>query len=133
MLFAQHDERLEGNTPLRIAPNADEVAECRWVTQQELKEMLDVETKEKELRWSPWFLGIMDRGGWRWWENLEEALKPEVESEGEGNRFYSEHWNTDSEKRIEFFDPPEEHMADYNLPSHGRLTGVRTSSSKAIK
>ena len=101
------------------------------MTPGELKEMLEVETKQKDLRWSPWFLGIMERGGWRWWENLEEALKPEIavksEGQGEGNKFYREHWHAEGDKRIEFFDPPAEHAADYNLPSHNRLTGVRTS------
>ena len=88
--------------------NPDEVDEVAYVTPAQLRAML----KDESMRWSPWFVGIMERGGWEWWENLEEALRP-------NSRFVS--------KEIVYFDPPEEHHAAYNLPSHDRNTGVRLS------
>lgn len=26
-------------------------------------------------RWSPWFVGIMERKGWEYWQHLEEAME----------------------------------------------------------
>lgn len=66
--------------------------------------------REEGLRWSPWFVGIMERGGWDWWANLDEALQV-------NSRFVDD--------EIHYFDPPEEHVGAFNLPTHDRLTGVR--------
>eukprot|EP00325_Prymnesiales_sp_UTEX-LB-985_P005359 CAMPEP_0174704712 /NCGR_PEP_ID=MMETSP1094-20130205/8204_1 /TAXON_ID=156173 /ORGANISM="Chrysochromulina brevifilum, Strain UTEX LB 985" /LENGTH=66 /DNA_ID=CAMNT_0015902797 /DNA_START=56 /DNA_END=256 /DNA_ORIENTATION=- len=53
----------------------------------------------------------MERGGWRWWADLEEAMN-------EKSSFFTE--------EIVFFDPPREHHAAYNLASHDTATtGVR--------
>ena len=49
----------------------------------------------------------MDQGGWDWWTNLQGSLE-------------GKYTNDD----IIYFDPPKEHYAAYNLPSHTRLTGV---------
>jgi isopentenyl-diphosphate delta-isomerase len=98
ILFVQGDVCME--------PNPDEVSEYKYVTPDQLRDML----KQDELLWSPWFVGIMDRGGWDWWADLDEALK--------GNGTFV---NSD----ITYFDPPAEHYASYNLPSHDRSTGVR--------
>lgn len=89
-----------------LTPNVDEVDECRYVTPDELRAML----REDGLRWSPWFVGIMERGGFEWWANLDEALARD-------GRYV--------DPQITYFDPPKEHVAVYNLPSHGPLTGVR--------
>jgi len=89
-----------------LTPNPDEVDEAIYVSSDELKEMM----KEESLRWSPWFVGIMERGGWEWWAHLDEALEL-------SSRFVS----TD----VVYFDPPPEHMAEFNLAAHGRETGVR--------
>jgi len=39
----------------------------------ELKHMM-YSDEHKGLFWSPWFRGIMENGGFLFWENLEEAL-----------------------------------------------------------
>ncbi|KAL1499089.1 hypothetical protein AB1Y20_013603 [Prymnesium parvum] len=98
ILFIQADVTLD--------PNPDEVGEVRYVTAQELREML----ADPTLRWSPWFVGIMERAGWEYWADLEEALK-------ENGRFIT--------REIVFFDPPDGFVAKYNLESHGRETGVQ--------
>ena len=89
-----------------LALNPDEVDEVRYVTSDELRAML----REDGPRWSPWFVGIMERGGWEWWANLDEALRP-------NGRFV--------QREIACFEPPDEHVAAYNLPSHDLDTGVK--------
>ena len=91
-----------------ITMNPDEVSDCKYVSNQELREMFE----DPALEWSPWFRGIMDLGGFAWWDDLEATLQGKNTNNG-----------------IIFFDPPGEHVAKYNLPSHDRSTGVMTSSS----
>lgn len=98
ILFTQAD--------VSLAPNPDEVSDTRHVTPHELREML----ADTSLRWSPWFIGIMERGGWEYWDNLGEALQ-------EGGRFVT--------RDIVYFDPPDEFKAKYNLPQHTKETGVQ--------
>jgi len=86
--------------------NPDEVEEARYVTQEELRFMI----ADENIRWSPWFIGIMERGGWTWWGDLEQALAEK-----------SPHFTTE----IVYFDPPTEHWGTYNLDSHDATTGVR--------
>jgi len=88
-------------TILKINP--DEVDEYKYVSINGLKAMFE----EKGLLWSPWFRGIMNNGGFDWWEHLEETMK-----------------GRNTNDIITFFDPPTEHVATYNLPSHDRFTGV---------
>jgi len=95
---------VRGDVTLQLNP--DEVGAHRYVTAEELRAML----REEGLRWSPWFVGIMERGGWDWWANLDEALQV-------NSRFVDD--------EIHYFDPPEEHVGAFNLPTHDRLTGVR--------
>eukprot|EP00529_Nitzschia_sp_RCC80_P024197 CAMPEP_0113476832 /NCGR_PEP_ID=MMETSP0014_2-20120614/19881_1 /TAXON_ID=2857 /ORGANISM="Nitzschia sp." /LENGTH=450 /DNA_ID=CAMNT_0000369879 /DNA_START=25 /DNA_END=1377 /DNA_ORIENTATION=- /assembly_acc=CAM_ASM_000159 len=90
-----------------LDPNPDEVGDLRFVTVDELKCMLyDSENKEK-YTWSPWFVGIMERGGFDWWEDLDNTLQ-------------GKNTNTD----IAFFDPPVDFVASYNHPDHDRSTGI---------
>jgi isopentenyl-diphosphate delta-isomerase len=100
ILFTQADD-------ITVDPNPDEVSDYKFVSLEGLKTMM----AEPGLLWSPWFRGIMDRGGFAWWEDLEGGLS-------------GKYTNTD----VIFFDPPAEHMASYNKPSHGRKTGVLSSS-----
>jgi isopentenyl-diphosphate delta-isomerase type 1 len=112
-----------------IIPNPDEVDTYKYVSMDELRAMMaasddqllgrnaDTEdTKEQEsiLLWSPWFRGIMERGGWGWWTDLKGSLAGKY-----------------TNKNVMFFDPPLAHMARWNLPSHTRATGVLKSSSTA--
>jgi isopentenyl-diphosphate delta-isomerase len=89
-----------------MTPNPDEVDEAIYVTPAELRSML----QDESLRWSPWFIGIMDRGGWDWWGRLEEALRKDGPL---------------AKEEIIYFDPPPAHHAAYNLASHDRSTGIR--------
>jgi len=100
--------KCEGEGPT-LHGNPDEVDELKYVTSSELKTMM----QDSSMLWSPWFCGIMEKGGFDMWENLDEAMKPE------GSKFC----NPD----ITYFDPPEEHMCSFNLQSHGKETGVLTS------
>ena len=64
---------------------------------------------QESLRWSPWFIGIMDRGGWDWWGRLEEALRKDGPL---------------AKEEIIYFDPPPAHHAAYNpgrktMPNQG--------------
>jgi isopentenyl-diphosphate delta-isomerase type 1 len=91
----------EGQLP--IIANPEEVSDYKYVTADELQSMM----KEPDQLWSPWFVGIMERGGWDWWADLQGS-------------FDGKYTNKD----VTFFDPPPDHFADFNLPTHGRLTGV---------
>ena len=102
---------VRGNVSL--APNPDEVDDYMYVSAEELRGML----QEGGRRWSPWFIGIMERGGYEWWDDLDAALTP-------GGPFV--------DKSIDFFDPPSEHVAAYHLPSHGRLTGVAMGVTRGV-
>jgi len=97
ILFFKTDQEV----PLVPAP--DEVSDYKYVSLQELKDMM----AEPGLLWSPWFCGIMERGGWDWWADLEGSLQGKYTND-----------------KITFFDPPEAHRANYNLPEHTRKTGV---------
>mmetsp|Transcript_13728 Transcript_13728/g.38654 ORF Transcript_13728/g.38654 Transcript_13728/m.38654 type:complete len:324 (+) Transcript_13728:137-1108(+) len=84
--------------------NPEEVTAVKYVSISELKDML---YNRSDLTWSPWFVGIMERGGFDWWEDLENTLQGK---------------NTNTE--IQFFDPLPYHVATYNSPEHTRQTGV---------
>jgi len=99
ILFSKSDD----DVPL--APCADEVDEHKYVTPKELRDMLD----DPQLEWSPWFRGIVDRGFWKWWDDLDNGTMT------------GKHTNDD----VIFFDPPKEYYASFNHdPSHTRNTGV---------
>ena len=89
-----------------VNPNEDEVEEYKYVTPDELRTMLrEIPAKD----WSPWFRGILDRGFWQWWKDLDSGT------------LEGKHSNND----VTFFDPPPEYYASYNHdPSHNRQTGV---------
>lgn len=77
-------------------PNPEEVGDTRWVGQEELRSMM----RDPELRWSPWFEGIMERKGWHYWNNLDAV----IEGKGEGFRDLDVH----------AFGPGPEHMASFH-------------------
>lgn len=62
---------------IALAPNENEVAATRWVTNEELREMFRAARAEREDGGpeppvvSPWFEAIMDSRGWTWWQQLE--------------------------------------------------------------
>lgn len=95
--------KLPEGVDLPVHPCADEVEEYKYASITELKEMM----KDPDLLWSPWFVGIMEKGGFQWWQDMDRSLAGE---------------NTNS--NVDFFDPPTAHMAAYNKPAHGRQTGI---------
>ena len=102
VLFLQSEEEVP------VAANPDEVGTSKYVTRDELREMF----ADKSLLWSPWFRGMMDLGIWDWWKDLEGSLAGKYTND-----------------QVTFFDPPAAHFASYNLPSHGRTTGVRSATT----
>ena len=100
ILFLQVDDEPEVNA------NPDEVSHYKYVSLQQLKDMM-YEEEYSDLLWSPWFRGIMERGGFDWWEDLEGSMDGKYTNED-----------------VTFFDATPEHFASYNLPTHTRLTGV---------
>ena len=58
---------------LALAPHPEEVMDTRWVTRAELKDMM---REGNGLRWSPWFRIIERVFLPGWWEELDEALRP---------------------------------------------------------
>lgn len=94
------------NEEVPVAANPDEVSDYKYVSLDEMKSMME----DKKLLWSPWFRGIMDRGGFNWWQDLEGSLA-------------GKYTNSD----VTFFDPPEEHVSSYNLATHNKTTGVLSS------
>ena len=95
--------KLPPGVVLPVIPCDDEVQQYKYVSIDELKEMM----KDPTLSWSPWFLGIMERGGFDWWKDMDASLAGD---------------NTNP--NVIFFDPPKAHVADYNLPQHTRQTGI---------
>ena len=56
---------------MQVNANPEEIDDTKWVTQDELKTMMD---QSSGLRWSPWFRIIADRFLGKWWGDLENAL-----------------------------------------------------------
>ena len=54
-----------------VTANPEEVDDTRWVTQAELKAMMD---PASGLRWSPWFRIIADKFLDKWWADIDETL-----------------------------------------------------------
>lgn len=85
ILFA----RVDG---LDFTPNPEEVRDTKWVTLQELRDMMK---PESGLLWSPWFRIIVERFLPAWWADLDETLGTD------------RHVDV---RRIHRFDPTTEHM-----------------------
>jgi isopentenyl-diphosphate delta-isomerase type 1 len=112
ILFYQLPPPSASNTDvsvLPISPNPEEVSDYKYVSIDELRNTM---FQDPNLLWSPWFRGIMDRGGFEWWEHLPDAMA-----------------GTYTNDHITYFDPPLVHYAPYNLPNHTKWTGVLSSTS----
>jgi len=106
ILFCQSTDEPE------VHADPEEVSNYKYVSIAELKAMM--QDPSEQHTWSPWFLGIMERGGFEWWEDLDASLA-------------GQNTNTD----VTFFDPDSAFVAEYNLPEHTRQTGVMSSSSSS--
>lgn len=68
ILFAKID-RVGETLPMCV--NAEEIDDVKWVSANELKEMMD---PSSGLRWSPWFRIIAEKFLYAWWADLDAAL-----------------------------------------------------------
>ena len=100
---------------INVQPNPEEISEYKYVSSDELQEMF----RDTSLLWSPWFQGIMQRGGFTWWNHLDEICGTKLSKKC-----------TDE---IEFFDPPGNHYAIFNSPEHGKYTGVLSLKRKVVR
>jgi isopentenyl-diphosphate delta-isomerase len=57
--------------PVTVAANPEEIDDVRWVTREELREMMD---PASGLRWSPWFRIIAEKFLDKWWAELDETI-----------------------------------------------------------
>ena len=97
------------NRVLPISPNPEEVSDYKYVSIDELRNTM---FQDPNLLWSPWFRGIMDRGGFDWWEQLPKAMTGIYTND-----------------QITYFDPPLIHAAPYNLPTHTKSMGVLSTTT----
>jgi isopentenyl-diphosphate delta-isomerase type 1 len=101
----------DNDMPVVVTPNPEEVDEINYVSIGELKEMF----QNPDLLWSPWFRGIMEFGGFDWWEDLTRTME-----------------GKNTNRKIHFFDPPMEHWANYNTKTHPRSTGVMSDTASTL-
>ena len=83
--------------------NPEEVSDAKYVSIEKLREIMcdgGGDSDDEKMLWSPWFRIIMEKRGFEWWENLDDALT-------EKGRFIEE-------EEILYFDPPQEHYAEFN-------------------
>lgn len=118
VLFTKVSEHNTHQNKPFLDPNPEEVSDIKFVTINDLILMF----LDKDLHFSPWFKGIMEHGGFNWWENLDEIIN-QHRSGGASNY---------ASNVVEYFEPPTEHFSVFNLPEHDRLTGVLSSNSKNI-
>ena len=81
---------VDHKSQLTIQPHPDEVDNVKWVSIDELQDML----KDKSLLFSPWFRLIVQRWLLTWWKDLDAALNTSKYCDYE---------------HIHEFDPPKEH------------------------
>ena len=59
---------------LPLKPNPNEVSCCKYVDQQELKQLLE-DADEGRVKITPWFKLICDKFLFHWWDNLSDLSK----------------------------------------------------------
>ncbi|KAK6137829.1 hypothetical protein DH2020_028432 [Rehmannia glutinosa] len=62
-----------------VHPNPDEVADVKYVNQQQLKELLrKADAGEEGLKLSPWFRLVVDNFLFKWWDHVEKGTLKEA-------------------------------------------------------
>lgn len=62
-----------------VNPNPDEVADIKYVNQDELKELLrKADAGEEGLKLSPWFRLVVDNFLFKWWDHVEKGTLEEA-------------------------------------------------------
>ena len=59
------------NTKINYVKN--EVADIKWVNQQQLKDLIH-NRKQLNITISPWFHMIMDQFGYQWWNQIDDII-----------------------------------------------------------
>lgn len=62
---------IKPDADVTFQPNPEEIDDAKWVTREELREMMD---PASGLRWSPWFRIIAEKFLDTWWAELDETL-----------------------------------------------------------
>lgn len=65
ILFLQQD--------IPVKPNPEEIKDTRYVTQDELKALIEESKTNPEIKLTPWFALIADSHIWKWWTALLEG------------------------------------------------------------
>ncbi|XP_050384279.1 isopentenyl-diphosphate Delta-isomerase I [Argentina anserina] len=64
---------------VNVHPNPDEVADIKYVNQEELKELLrKADAGEEGLKLSPWFRLVVDNFLFKWWDHVEKRTIKEA-------------------------------------------------------
>ncbi|CAN8269751.1 unnamed protein product [Cochlearia groenlandica] len=64
---------------VKVKPNADEVAEIKYVSREELKELVKkADAGEEGLKLSPWFRLVVDNFLMKWWDHVEKGTLVEA-------------------------------------------------------
>ena len=64
---------------VKVQPNPDEVAEIKYVSREELKELVKkADAGEEGLKLSPWFRLVVDNFLMKWWDHVEKGTLSEA-------------------------------------------------------
>lgn len=64
---------------VHVNPNPDEVADIKYVNQEQLKELVSkADAGEDGLKLSPWFRLIVNNFLYKWWNHLEKGTLHEI-------------------------------------------------------
>lgn len=64
---------------VNVNPNPDEVADIKYVNQEQLKELLrKADAGEDGVKLSPWFRLVVNNFLFKWWDHLEKGTLQEV-------------------------------------------------------
>lgn len=64
-----------------LEPNTNEVKRCWYVSESELKELLQKAAKDSNILMTPWFKMINDHFLYKWWASLRDLSQFENDSE----------------------------------------------------
>lgn len=64
---------------VKVQPNPDEVADIKYVSREELKELVKkADAGEEGLKLSPWFRLVVDNFLMKWWDHVEKGTLAEA-------------------------------------------------------
>ena len=79
LLFIAVDYLLFIVRDVKVQPNPDEVADVKYVSREELKELVKkADAGEEGLKLSPWFRLVVDNFLMKWWDHVEKGTLSEA-------------------------------------------------------